>query len=115
MSFTEISPFEAKELIGDFPHDKMITHICSDPINIRLGAEKLAVEAGKIVGRQIQHGESFFFINKAMNHIKIIFKGEHGIDIIEKKKVSGKFKLPPIESMGLGELMNYIEGKAVLH
>lgn len=115
MSFTQISPFEAKELIGDFPHDQMITHICSEPVNIRLGAEKLEVEACKIVGRAIQHGESFFFINKAMNHIKIILKGEHGVDMMERKKASGKYKLPPVASMGMRDLMNYIDGEAVLH
>ena len=115
MTFTQISPFEAKELLGDFPHDQMITYICAEPVNIRLGAEKLEVEARKIIGRDIQHGESFFFINKAMNHIKIIFKGEHGVDMMEKKKASGKYTLPPVESMGMRDLMNYIDGEAVLH
>lgn len=50
-----------------------------------------------------------------MNHIKIIFKGEHGVDMIEKKRASGKYTLPPVESIGMRDLMNYVDGEAVLH
>ena len=64
MSFVQISSVEAQELIRDLPHNEMKTYICEEPINIRFGEEKLLAKAFTMIGRDIQYGESFFFINK---------------------------------------------------
>ena len=115
MSFTQISSFEAKELIGDGPYEQMLTYIFSDPIDSRLGVEKLTTKAKDFIKRDIAHGESFFFINKALNHFKVIYKGDHGIDMIERKINSGTFNVPPVKSMPLNDLVAYLEGNPVLH
>jgi len=115
MAFEEITTFRAKELIGKFPHEQMTTYICSQAINIRLGPDKLKILAQEMVGRDIQQGEAFFFINKSQNHYKIIYRDDGGICLIEKKNTAGKFKIPPVESMKLNELIGYLNGDAVLH
>jgi len=60
MSFKQISALEAKDLIGDFPHDQMTTYIIPDPIDSRLGPEKLKEKAEAVIKRDIGFGESFF-------------------------------------------------------
>jgi len=115
MSFEELDILEAKELIEGYPHEQMTTYICKEAINIRLGAEKLAAQARSIVERDIQQGEAFFFINKSHNHYKIIYRDDFGVSMIEKKKLSGKFKLPPAETMALQDLIYYLDGDALLH
>jgi transposase len=81
-----------------------------DPIDLRLGFDRLAGLASERIGRDARGGALFVFFGKRRTAVKILFHDGSGFCQFYKRLDRGVFRLPEAEP---GELVVAIEERAL--
>lgn len=65
-----------------------------EPIDMRLGFDRLAGTVGERIGREARCGALFVFFGKRRTALKVFFADRTGLCIFYKRLDQGTFKLP---------------------
>jgi len=79
------------------PHDVRI-FVCTEPVDMRLGFDRLAAVARERIGEDPQTGSALFvFANRASNRVKTLWFDRNGYCMLYKRLHRALFVLPRAE------------------
>ena len=87
----------------------MKAHIYREPVNIRLGAEKLA-DYVRWSASKINSGDVFIFFNRKRNHCKVVWRDDLAFSCLEKRLERGNFAPNEEISLSLSAIENCVYG-----
>jgi transposase len=87
--------------------------VCTEPVDMRQGFDRLALAARERVGHDPQHGGALFvFANRGATRIKILWFESHGCCILYKRLHRAVFELPTSAGMASVHIDSIARGRA---
>ncbi len=69
--------------------------VCTEPVDMRQGFDRLAQRAREVVGRDPQEGGAMFvFTNRSASRLKALWFDRNGYCILYKRLLQAVFELP---------------------
>lgn len=79
--------------------DSLHYYLCSHPVDMRGGFDRLCGIVKATMGRDPLSGEVFVFINRSRNRIKLLHMERGGLVLYHKRLEYGRLSMPKLDSL----------------